>query len=471
MAQQDRADLCIIGAGPAGLAAADMAASLGARVVLVEAGEIGGVSHNWGSLPAQALAQAADRAHLVRHSRDFGLAPGDPRVNFARINARIGEVIAAATPDISPERLTAAGIELVRGRATFSTRDSVEVEGRTIRARHFLLATGSRPLVPDIPGLETVPSFTPETIFEITRKPSHLLVVGGGATGLSLAQSHLRLGSAVTVIDMVDPLSDFDPELAEAVLRRLKAEGLVMRSNTGVVALGAQGEEISVEIKSGALEETLAASHILFATGRRPVLDQMGLEAARVRLEGGLPVLKGNGRSTNRRIFFAGDAAGTHGAHAARHAAERAVAAMLGGDRRQAIVPATVHTRPAIAQLGLTETQALARFGQAIAVTRAPFAHTQAARAAGQLHGHIKMITRPGGAIVGVGIVGPAATELAPLFALAMGQGVSAHDLSALIAPHPSYGEAVSDLAAQYQRAHPKKGNGAWLPAIKRLLP
>ena len=199
MAQEDRIDLCIIGAGPAGIAAAEHARRQGARVVLIEAGEIGGVSHNWGTLPAQALAASAARAHAIRTARDVGLDALDPRINFGRVNAHLRAVIETAGLDISSQRLAAQGIEVLKGRARFVSPQALEAGGRTIRARRFLIATGSRPLVPDIPGAAQSGYLTPETIFEITRRPAHLLVVGAGATGLALAQAHLRLGCAVTV--------------------------------------------------------------------------------------------------------------------------------------------------------------------------------------------------------------------------------------------------------------------------------
>ncbi|WP_176762716.1 FAD-dependent oxidoreductase [Pelagibacterium luteolum] len=471
MAQEDKVDLAIIGAGPAGIAAAQAAAALNAKVVLIEAGELGGVSHNWGTLPAQALTHAAERAHQIRTAKTLGLAPGEPRVNFGRINARIRDVVEMAAPDISDERLKAQGISLVRGKAKFTGRDTIAVDDRSYKARNILIATGSRPLVPEIPGMDDVPYFTPETIFELNRKPGHLVVVGGGGTGLALAQAHLRLGAKVTVIDMVEPLADIDHELAEAVLRRLRGEGLEIRTHTGVVAVATEGEEIAIDIKTGPDEERIVATHLLFATGRRAVLDELELTTAGIRLSGGLPQLRAGGRTTNRRVRIVGDAAGGHGAHAARHGGERAVAAMLGGADREAIVPNVIHTRPAIVQIGPSEREARNRWGDTIAITRAGFAQTDAARAAAEPHGHIKMITRADGRIVSVGMVGPAAPELAPLFALAISLKLTPHDLAGTLAPHPTFGEAVSRLVADYARHHPRRSAAGWGDRLKRLLP
>src|SRR5690606_18906584 len=183
-----------------------------------------------------------------------------------------------------------------------------------------LVATGARPVIPVVPGLEAIPYFTPETIFDLTRRPDRLIVVGGGATGLALAQAHLRLGCTVTVIEAVTALGKEDPELAEAALRRLRAEGLDIRENTGIVAMSvAEGDAIAVDLKSGAFEDRLTGSHVLFATGRRPVFDGLDLDKARVRLDGGQPMLRQDGRTSNRRIYVVGDAAGQRGVHVARH--------------------------------------------------------------------------------------------------------------------------------------------------------
>lgn len=472
MAQDEKIDLCIVGAGPAGIAAAERAVARDARVVLIEGGELGGVSHNWGTLPAQALAAAAERAHLIRNARDLGLGADEPRINFARINARLRAAVEEASPKVSAEHLAATGIEIVRGRARFAGPSTIEVDGRTIRASHFLIATGSRPVVPAIPGLEDVPYFTPETIFEVTRRPSHLIVVGGGATGLALAQSHLRLGCQVTIIEMLEPLADQDPEMAQAVLRRLRAEGLEIREHTGVVAVSAAGDGIAIDIKAGPDEERLTGSHLLFATGRRPDFDGLGLKAARVRMDGETPVLRRLGRTSNPRILVAGDAAGQIGTHAARHGARLAVDAMLGGGaERDAAVPRIVHTRPAIAWVGMTEPQARRHYDARFEIVRAGFAQTDAAHARAEPNGHIKVLVGPRGQIIGAGIVGPHAEELVAVLALAIAQRSGLGDIERLVMPHPSFAQAIALAAGEYVRTHGQTGRPGWRSTLKRLLP
>ena len=471
MAQEDRIDLCIRGAGPAGSAAAEHARRQGARVVLIEAGEIGGVSHNWGTLPAQALAASAARAHAIRTARDVGLDALDPRINFGRVNAHLRAVIETAGLDISSQRLAAQGIEVLKGRARFVSPHALEADGRTIRARRFLIATGSRPLVPDIPGAAQSGYLTPETIFEITRRPAHLLVVGAGATGLALAQAHLRLGCAVTVIDMLDPLVGHDPELVEAVMRRLRGEGMEIHANTGVVSIARDGDEIALEIKSGANEARLLGSHLLFATGRSPDFDDLGLDAAKVHSDGPALVLKRGGRTSNPRIWAAGDAAATWGAHAARHGAISAVEDMFGRANRRSLVPVLVHTDPQIASVGLEEREARARYRDRLGIYRTGLGQTDAARAAGQTHGHLKVLTDPRGRLVGAALVGPHAAELITVLALAITQNLTLADLGQMVVPHPAHAQAIVNLAQVHGEAKPRSAQPAWLTRVKRLLP
>tara|TARA_A100001391_G_scaffold83533_1_gene54730 strand:- start:1609 stop:3027 length:1419 start_codon:yes stop_codon:yes gene_type:complete len=472
VAQGDGIDLCIIGAGPAGIAAAERAVARGLRVVLVEAGEFGGVAHNWGALPAQALAAAAERAHQIRTARDFGLGTDEPRINFARINARIRAMIQEASPTVSPEHLIAQRIETVSGRARFTGPSTLDVGGRSIKASHFLIATGTRPVVPDIPGLDDVPFFTPETIFEVTRRPSHLIVVGAGATGLALAQSHLRLGAKVTLVEMLEPLAGEDPELVDIVLRRMRAEGLELHTHTGIVSVaGGDDQDIVLDIKAGPHEDRIVGSHLLFATGREPDFQGLGLELARVAMQGRRPELGRFGRTANRRIFIVGDAAGHEGVHAARHSAELAVDAITGSVSKEGLVPRIVHTSPAIARVGMTEAQARAKLKDRFEIVRIALAQTDAARARAQPHGQVKIIIDSAGRVLGAGVVGPTAPELVPVFALAVARKMTLSELGGLVAPYPSFAQIIPLAAAEYARDHPGVAPAGWRRLLKRLLP
>lgn len=470
----ERVDLCVIGAGPAGIAAAQKGLELGASVALIEPVEMGGVALNWGALPAQILSASARRAHDIRNAADVGIGANDPRINFARLNAHIRSVIEAARPDVSAERLGAMGADVIRHPAIFLNRSTIEAGERRIRARRFIVATGSRPYVPQIPGLDEVPYFTPETIFELTRRPGHLIIIGAGATGTALAQAHIRLGAKVTLIDMLSPLSDEDPEFTALVTETLADEGVEIVKNTGVVSVAEEGEGIRVTLKSGADEHAISGTHLLVATGRTSNLDTLDLGKAGVAWTQGRPALDRAGRTANRRIYCVGDAAGTRTVAAARTmgawAATHALSA-LRGMAPPPIIPRLIATDPEIAAVGLTEPEALAKYKGRIVVTRYGFAGLDRARARGDGSGHVKLITTENGRIVGAGMCGDGAGELAAPFALAIAQRLTPFDLCDLIAPYPALGEVVPLVAEHYVTSHRRSGGARALAALKRLLP
>ena len=470
VAREAKVDLCVIGAGQAGIGAAMDAAALGASVVLIKAGTLEEKSRLWAPLATQALAASARRAHDIRTARDMGIGADEPRINFARLNARVKDVLAQAAPDLSTERLTAMGVEVLEGAGAFEGPSRFKLGERIIRSRRFIVATGSRPFVPDIPGLSASGYYTPETALDITRRPSHLVVLGGGGTGLALAQAYLRLGCQVTLIDMLEPLADQDPELARVVRQSLEAEGLVIHANTGIVSVRADDNGVAITVKSGADETDIAASHLLVATGRIANLEGLGLDKTRVSLGAFGPVLNRNLTPSNRKIYFIGeDAEADQSVHAARMHARQIAGA--GFENRRPIVPTMVHTDPQIAQVGMTEPEAAKRFKGRFAVTRAPFSQTARARAQGALAGHVKLITQTNGKIVGAGIVGGEGGELAGVFALAIARGLTLDQLDAVVAPHPSYAQVISDLGEHYRFAHPPGMAKQRSARLKRLLP
>lgn len=473
VAQSERFDLCVIGAGAAGLAAARAGLDRGASVAIVEASKMGGVTLNWGAVPAHALAAAAQRAHEMRTARVLGVGSEEPRVNFARINTHVQQTIARGAPEVSAEQLAALGAVVIRDRAAFMDKHTIKAGERIIRARGFIVATGSRPTIPDVPGVDDVPFHTPETIFEITRRPQHLIVVGAGATGTMLAQAHLRLGTAVTLIDIVRPLAKLDDEFADLVLRRLEAEGMTVLANTGLVSIKGEGEEIAVEVKTGADERTLSGSHLLLATGRRANVDGLGLEKAAVRFVAGQPILDRHQRTTNRRLYCVGDAAGGHAAHSASHFGAAAARHALGaweGLQDRSILPRVMFTDPEIATVGLTEAEARRKYKDGFSVTRMGWSQLDRARVEGRTEGHAKMLTLGNGRIIGVSLTGIGASEVIGIFALAISRRLGVTDLAQTIAPYPSAAQIVPLLTAQYLRDNPTARRN-WRHALKRLLP
>ncbi len=232
-------DLCVIGAGSGGLSVAAGAAQMGARVVLVERGKMGGDCLNSGCVPSKSLIAAAHAAHAIRSADRFGVLGQEPEVDFRRVREHVRDVIAAITPHDSVERYQGLGVKVIRDQARFTGPGEIEAGGRRVRARRFVVATGSAPAVPSIPGLEETPYLTNESIFDLDERPSHLVVVGGGPIGIELAQAHRRLGAAVTVLEHATILPKDDPEAVEIVRARLLAEGVELRE--GAKVSGAAG--------------------------------------------------------------------------------------------------------------------------------------------------------------------------------------------------------------------------------------
>lgn len=473
-AASERFDLAIIGAGPAGLAAAEAGLALGASTVVIEAIEMGGVALNWGALPAHVLAASARRAHDIRNAADVGIGADDPRVNFARLNAHIKSVVEAARADVSLERLVAKGAEVIRHPAQFINRSTVQAGERQIKASRFILATGSRPFIPEIPGLDTMPYLTPETVFELTRRPGHLIIIGAGSTGVALAQSYRRLGAQVTLIDMLDPLGDVDSEFSAIISRRLAAEGVDIFANTGVISIAGGEDGVFVTLKTGAEEHLVSGTHLLVATGRIANLDTLDLAKAGVKWSPNALAHNMVVRTSNRRIYCVGDAAGTRsvqaarsmGAWAARHALNASIL-----PQQPPLVPRLVASDPELVTVGLSEAQARNKYGDGYSVARLSFGGLDRARARARTGGHIKLITLSNGRIVGAGLCGDGASEIAAILALAIAQKLTPYDLIDLVAPYPALSEIVPLIASEYAQSHQRTGLKRAMARLKRLLP
>lgn len=455
MAELLTPDLCILGAGAGGLALARQARALGASVVIAEAGPIGGTGLRTGAVPAEALVAAAARAQAMRTAPAFGIAAEEPKMHFGRLNDHIKQVIAAIAPDNAEEQLAAEGITVVRAEGQFTDPRTVMAGDTTIKARRFVIATGAAPYVPDIPGLAEVPYFTTQTIFDATRKLTHLLVIGAGATGVEMAQAYRRLGAMVTVVENRVALAEVDAELREIALRQLREEGVDLREGAEVAEVQARSLGIGVTVRQKDEDQALDISHILVAAGRAPRLDGMGLEKARIRRVGahGPLALRANLRTSNRRVFALGDAAGgratTTAAVEQAGTVLRAALAGLPARLRQHVVPRVIHTDPEIAEVGLTEPLARAERKTNYLVLRAGYGENDRARARRLVPGLCKVITDRRGVVLGAGIVGAQAGETIALFSLAVANGMTIAEMAAAALPYPSLAGVVEVLARE----------------------
>ncbi len=444
-------DICIIGAGSAGLSVAAGAAQMGAKVVLVEAGEMGGDCLNAGCVPSKALIAAAKHAHGMTTGAAFGVTPVMPEVDFGAVKDHVARVIATIAPVDSQERFEGLGVHVIRARGAFTSATTLLAGDVEITARRFVVATGSRPFVPPIPGAEATPYFTNETIFDLREKPDHLIIIGGGPIGMEMAQAHRRLGCRVTVVEGARALGKDDPDCAAVVLARLRAEGVEMLEGVAVAQLSGHAGAVTVTLADG---RVITGSHILMAVGRAVSVDGLNLEAAGVAYtRKGVTVGPDLRSTTNRRVYAAGDVAGgLQFTHVAGYHAGVLIRQMLFGLRAKATtrhIPWVTYTDPELAQVGLTEEAARKEYGAALTVIRQDFHHNDRAQTMGEAHGLLKVMVVKGRP-VGASLVGPQAGELIGLWALAIANRLKMGQIAGMVAPYPTLGEISKRAAGAY---------------------
>ncbi|MGB6118488.1 MAG: FAD-dependent oxidoreductase [Mesorhizobium sp.] len=461
-------DICVIGAGSGGLTVAAAAAMFGVSVVLIERGRMGGDCLNVGCVPSKSLIAAAARAHQMRNASQFGISDVEPEIDFEAVNAHVRSVIEAIAPNDSVARFTALGVHVITDEAAFVDRRTVKAGDVLVRARRFVIATGSSPAVPDIPGLTDVPYLTNETVFELKRRPAHLAVIGGGAAGIELAQAFRRLGSRVTVIERGQILSREDPEAVRVVRDRLVSEGVELLEQSEVAQVMRHGKTgIRIETVSGGVARTVDATYLLVAAGRRPNVAALDLARARVSVgEAGIkvgPTL----RTTNRRVYAIGDVTGgPQFTHAANHHAGlvlRSILFRLPARTGRAALPRVTFTSPELAHVGMSEAEALAKVRGA-QILRWPYAENDRAQAERATGGFIKLVIDRRGTLLGATIVGAGAGEMINLYSLALTKRLGVRDLAAFVSPYPTMTEIGKRAAISYLAPAARK------PSVRRLV-
>ncbi|WP_102960789.1 dihydrolipoyl dehydrogenase family protein [Mangrovicella endophytica] len=460
-------DICVIGAGAAGLTVAAAAASFGVDVVLIERGTMGGECLNSGCVPSKALIAAARQAQAIRDAGRFGITAGEPSIDFAAVRAHVSSAIAAIAPMDSAERFRSLGVTVLKASARFVDADTVEADGIRIRARRFVIATGSRPHVPDIPGLSALPYLTNETLFDLEERPDHLLILGGGPIGIEMAQAFRRLGSKVTVIEPRRALGRDDAELSAVALARLRAEGVVVLEQTRVTAAEQPAEggiRLSVD---GDGDGCITGTHLLVATGRDPVTEDLHLAVAGIQAGPSGIVTGPDLRTGNRRVYAIGDCTdGPRFTHAAGQQAGLVVRTLLFRlpvRYHPSRLPRVTYTEPELGYVGLTEAEAAAQ-GLTFSVERSPFTHNDRAQAEGQTDGLVKLILGRRGQLLGAGVVGVGAGEMINLFSLALSQRLGASALAGFVSPYPSLADAGKRAATAHFQPY------AHRPAVRRIV-
>ncbi len=472
MSQVLTPDICVIGAGSAGLTVAAAAAAFGVSIVLIERDKMGGDCLNTGCVPSKALIAAARHAHAMREAGRFGIKPGEPQVNFAALMEHVQEVIEAIAPNDSVERFTGLGVTVLNGAARFTDRRTVTVKctvkDTEIRARRFVIAVGTRPAVPPIPNLDTVPYLTNETVFGLKRRPNRLIVIGGGPVGLEMAQAFRRLGSEVVVLEAAKALAKDDPELSALLLERLRFEGVEIREGAKVVRVARRGRSaVRVTLDSGGESALLDGTHLLVATGRRPDFADLGLREAGVAFDKTGIKVNAKLRTRNRRIYAIGDVAGgpqfTHWAGYQAGQVVRSILFRFGGRVRPEILPWVTFTDPELAHVGLSEADAFRRHRH-VQVIRWPFCENDRAQTERDTEGLVKVLTTKRGRIIGADVLGRDASELIAPYAIAVAQGLTMKSFVNTVLPYPTRSETARRAAIAYYA--PKLDS----PSLRRVI-
>lgn len=452
-------DICIIGAGSGGLSVAAGAAQLGRSVVLFEGAEMGGDCLNHGCVPSKAIIASGKHAHAMTNGEPFGVKPVKPAVNFDTVKAHVQGIIDHIAPVDSVERFEGLGCTVITEYAAFEDNRTVVSETSRVRAKRFIVATGSRASAPPVPGLSETPYLTNETIFTVPEQPKHLLIIGAGPIGLELGQTFHRLGTKVEIVDLFEPLGRSEPKHAKVLIDALKAEGITFHAPAKTKAVRKSAAGVEIELEGGAV---LKGSHLLVAAGRRPVTDGLNLEDAGIAVnKRGYIETDDNLRTSNKRVYAIGDVSGRGGlTHAAGFHAGQIIKGfyflppLINKFKAKAltnIMPAAIYSEPELASIGLSEKDAIEKYGAGkVRCVTADFEHNDRAIAERTDGGGVKIIATTKGKILGASIVGESAGDLIQMISVAMNNGVKIAGLATIISPYPTRGEAIKRAAGSW---------------------
>ncbi len=450
-------DLAVIGAGAAGLSVAAGAVRLGFDVALIEKGEMGGECLNSGCVPSKALLAAAKAAHTMRTADTYGLPAASlgAGYDYRRVKTHIDTVIRGIAPHDSQERFEGMGVKVFRAAARLTGPNTLIAGDREIRARYIVIATGAGPAIPPITGLDSDKVLTNETVFTLTQQPGHLVILGGGAIGMELAQAYRRLGSQVTLLDAGPVLPRDDRTLAGTLRDVLRDEGVRIYESVTVESVEWRGDAPSVTIRQGADLFVIDGSHLLVAAGRQPRLDGLGLAEAGVDYESGGIKTDRRLRTSVRHIYAAGDvvAGAPRFTHAAGYEAGIIIRNMmfrLPAKADYSTLPWVTYTDPELAQVGLTEAQAREQYGDRIKISFWPLKDSDRGRIDKHVQGGVRLVMDPKGRLRGAAILAPQAGDMIGLWTLALGEKLKLSKIAGMIAPYPTYGEAGKQAAGAY---------------------
>ncbi len=454
-------NLIVIGAGAGGLVTSYIAATVRAKVTLIEKAEMGGDCLNRGCVPSKALIRAARAANEAREGSRFGVTTGKVEVDFEQVMAHVRDAIRTIAPHDSPERYRKLGVDVVRGEAMIVSPWEVEVDGRTLTTRNIVIAAGGRPLVPKIPGLDQVEYLTSDTIWNLETLPERLVILGGGPIGCELAQAFARLGSHVSLVEMGEQLlGREDADVAAVVQAALEHDGVDVR--LGNKAVGVKAGDAPVLVVEHAKDKAeLAFNALLVAIGRSANVEGYGVDKLDLGLRKNQTIETDEFLRTRfPNIYCVGDVTGPYQlTHAAAHQAwYAAVNALFGGVKSfradYRVMPACTFTEPEAARVGLSEAEAKEQ-GTDVEVVKYELSGLDRAIAEGATAGFVKVLVAPGkDKILGASVVGERAGELIAVFALAMKQGIGLDKILGTVFAYPTFAEAIKAVAGERRKRH-----------------
>ncbi|UXI02502.1 FAD-dependent oxidoreductase [Photobacterium sp. TY1-4] len=477
-------NMVVIGAGAGGLVSAYIAAAVKAKVTLIERHKMGGDCLNTGCVPSKALIRAAHTMAEISRADEFGITTDRPTVDFARVMARVQAVIRKVEPHDSVERYSKLGVNCIQGDARILSPWEVEVNGQRITTRNIVIATGARPLVPPIPGLEAVNYYTSDTIWSLETQPKRLLVLGGGPIGCELAQSFARLGSDVTLVEMAEQLLvREDADAATLVLQSLQSDGVDVKLGHRAMRFeatqDAQGQPVFRAYLDWNQEKQVVVEFdaLLLALGRVANVQGFGLETLGIETtERGTVQVNAFMQTAYPNIFAVGDVAGPFQlTHAAAHQAWYAAVNGLFGQFKKfkadySVLPAVTYTAPEVARVGINETEAKSQ-GIDYDVITYDLDDLDRAITDGSDHGFVKVITPKGkDTILGATIVGTGAGELLAEFTLAMRHGLGLNKILGTVHPYPTMSEAAKYTAGVWKQANAPQTLLAWVEKYHRWM-
>lgn len=453
----ERYDVIVVGGGTAGLVTAAGSAGIGARPALVERGRLGGECLWSGCVPSKALLAAGKAAAHARGAARFGVHT-DVQVRFDEAVRWVHSARDAIAPHDSPERFRGLGVDVIEGTARFVAPRTIAVGERRMRSKRVVIATGSRPAVPKLPGLQAVPYLTNETVFELGEQPGHLLILGGGPIGIELAQAFVRLGSRVTVVESAARiLPREDEELTVPLAARLQSEGVSLRLGTTATSVRREGSGVILSTSGGGGAHEVAASHLLVAVGRQPRTDTLDLGAGNVVIGADGIDVDDTLHTSAEGVWACGDCIGgprlTHVADYQARLVVRNAFFPGSGKVDYRPIPWVAYTDPELARVGLTEHEARAVHGADVRVWRRPFREVDRAITDGETEGLVKLVTRANGELLGGHVLGAGAGDMIGEVALAMKHRLGVNALAALVHPYPTRAGAIGQAAEGYNKA------------------